>query len=112
MRDKQNWWQGSGGCSLCALGFQHLLTGTQIDITHTRSDGFCQQDVKKAVSMVEVAAQGAPWAATDAYVGALREGRGSLALTGAGDPTGRGRGYSYTRDIRRVSATVAPLQPQ
>jgi Protein of unknown function (DUF3591) len=60
------------------------------------------QDVKQAVSVVEVAAQGAPWASTGAYVDAVREGRGSLALTGAGDPTGRGRGYSYTRDIRRV----------
>lgn len=63
---------------------------------------FGSQDVKHAVSVVEVAAQGAPWAATGAYVDAVREGRGSLALTGAGDPTGRGRGYSYTRDIRRV----------
>ena len=65
--------------------------------------GMCgSQDVKHAVSVVEVAAQGAPWAATGAYVDAVREGRSSLALTGAGDPTGRGRGYSYTRDIRRV----------
>lgn len=69
-----------------------------------RTTGFmcAPQDVKQAVSVVEVAAQGAPWAATGAYVDAVREGRGSLALTGAGDPTGRGRGYSYTRDIRRV----------
>ena len=61
------------------------------------------------MALVESAGQGAPWAATDAYVGAVREGRGSLALTGAGDPSGRGRGYSFTRDILRVGMLLAAL---
>ncbi len=60
------------------------------------------QEVRKAVALVESAGQGAPWAATDAYVSTVREGRGNLTLNGAGDPTGRGLGYSFTRDIRRV----------
>lgn len=61
------------------------------------------------MALVESAGQGAPWAATDAYVSTVREGRGSLALTGAGDPTGRGRGYSFTRDIRRVNFLLTSM---
>ena len=32
----------------------------------------------------------------------MREGRGRLVLQGPGDPTGRGLGFSYLRDERRV----------
>jgi hypothetical protein len=60
------------------------------------------QELERAFEALEVAAGGTPWALTDAFVSALHEGRGRLALTGPGDPTGRGLGFSYMRDDRRV----------
>lgn len=62
------------------------------------------QDVKKAVSALEHAVQSSPWSLTENYVSAVLEKKvvGSLALVGAGDPSGRGRGYSFTKDPRRV----------
>lgn len=47
-----------------------------------------------------------PWALTDNFIAALREGRGRLALTGAGDPTGRGIGFSLLRDARKARPTL------
>ena len=60
------------------------------------------QEVKKAVSALEHAVQASPWALTENYVSAVLEKRGHLALVGAGDPSGRGRAFSYTKDPRRV----------
>jgi hypothetical protein len=34
-------------------------------------------------------------------VEAVREGRGQLALVGVGDPTGRGYGFSFTKEVRK-----------
>lgn len=48
-----------------------------------------------------------PWALTDNFISALREQRGSLALTGPGDPTARGDGFSYMKE----SARVPPQDP-
>ncbi|KAK2078921.1 hypothetical protein QBZ16_002611 [Prototheca wickerhamii] len=63
----------------------------------------------RAARFVETAMQTAPWLLTDAAVASLREGRGHLQLTGAGDPTGRGLGYSFIRDVRHkaISDDVA-----
>lgn len=46
--------------------------------------------------------QATPWGLTENFNAAMREGRGRLALTGPGDPTGRGSGFSYLRDDRKV----------
>ena len=43
-----------------------------------------------------------PWALTDNFLSAMKEGKGTLALEGPGDPTGRGNGFSYIRESRRV----------
>ena len=62
-----------------------------------------------AAAAVEAATVTAPWATTDAFVGVLREGgRGALAITGVADPTGRGRGYSFVRDLRRAVVDAPP----
>lgn len=42
-----------------------------------------------------------PWSLTSNFVEAVREGRGQLALIGVGDPTGRGYGYSFTKEVRK-----------
>lgn len=60
------------------------------------------QEVRKAVSALEHAVQSSPWALTENYVSAVLEKRGHLALVGAGDPSGRGRAFSFTKDPRRV----------
>jgi hypothetical protein len=44
-----------------------------------------------------------PWGLSGNFVAAMREGRGRLALAGPGDPTGRGAGFSFLRDDRKVS---------
>ena len=68
----------------------------------TRSKRSAVQELKRAFEALEVAAGGTPWMLTDNFVSALHEGRGRLALSGPGDPTGRGLGFSYMRDDRRV----------
>lgn len=60
------------------------------------------QNVRAAVELVEHAMYAAPWQSTDAFVSAVQDRRGTLSFDGAGDPGGRGCGYSFTRDIRRV----------
>lgn len=55
---------------------------------------------QRAARYVEAAMQAAPWLLTDAAVAGLREGRGNLQLAGPADPTGRGVGYSFIRDVR------------
>ncbi len=49
-----------------------------------------------------VAVQSTPWALTENFVAAMREGRGRLAITGPGDPTGHGVGFSFFRDDHKV----------
>lgn len=51
-----------------------------------------------AIHELEVAIQNTPWSLTDNFVSAMRDGRGALALTGAGDPTSRGEGFSYFKE--------------
>ena len=52
-----------------------------------------------------------PWGLSGNFVAAMREGRGRLALAGPGDPTGRGAGFSFLRDDRKVSACTITLEP-
>ena len=59
------------------------------------------QGVRRAVAAAALAVAATPWALTDNFL-AAREGRGRLALTGPGDPTGRGLGFSLMRDTRRA----------
>jgi hypothetical protein len=42
----------------------------------------------------------AAWNLTDAFMSSFREGRATMRLLGPGDPTGRGVGYSFVRDVR------------
>ena len=69
--------------------------------------------MKKAISAVEHAVQSSPWSLTENYVSAVLEKKvaGSLALVGAGDPSGRGRGYSFTKDPRRVHISLPWILP-
>ena len=60
------------------------------------SDGGTQA----AAKVVEQAVSIMPWTLTDAFVAAFRENRATLRLLGAGDPSGRGFGYSFVRDVR------------
>lgn len=57
-------------------------------------------EIQLAAKAVEHALQTAPWTLTDAFVTCFREGRATMRLLGPGDPTGRGAGYSFIRDIR------------
>ena len=56
----------------------------------------------QAFAALEKAVWGCPWELTDNFVSAMREGRGRLTLSGPGDPTGRGLGFSFWRDERKV----------
>ncbi|KIY95912.1 Transcription initiation factor TFIID subunit 1 [Monoraphidium neglectum] len=65
---------------------------------------------RQAAAIVEMALVAAPWHLSEAYQHVLREGRPGmlLALTGIGDPTGRGRGFSFVReDARRLAREEA-----
>ena len=50
----------------------------------------------------------APWQLVDNGFGAVREGKFNLQLAGPGDPTGRGAGYSFIRDVRH-KVRAAPV---
>jgi hypothetical protein len=60
------------------------------------------QALEAAFGALEAAVGTMPWALSDNFVSALREGRGRLALSGPGDPTARGFGFSYMRDERKA----------
>ena len=47
--------------------------------------------------------QSSPWLLSDNFVSSMVDKKGHLALVGPGDPTGKGRGFSFTKDPRRVS---------
>ena len=60
------------------------------------------QDTEQAFGALERVVWGCPWELADNFVAAMREGRGRLTLSGPGDPTGRGLGFSFWRDERKV----------
>ena len=62
----------------------------------------CLQGMDQAFAALEKAVWGCPWELTDNFVSAMREGRGRLTLSGPGDPTGRGLGFSFWRDERKA----------
>jgi hypothetical protein len=53
-----------------------------------------------AAKAVEAQYITAAWNLTDAFMSSFREGRATMRLLGPGDPTGRGVGYSFERDVR------------
>lgn len=61
-------------------------------------------ETRSAVKTVEHAVQSAPWNLTDTFVTAFREGRAIMQLQGPADPTARGLGYSFVRDIRHKAS--------
>ena len=65
--------------------------------------------IEAAAAVVEYVVTTTPWGLTDAFCGVMQDGeRGSLALTGLAEPTGRGRGFSYARDMRRAVVELPP----
>ncbi|CAL8462032.1 g1563 [Coccomyxa elongata] len=62
-----------------------------------------------AFEALVVAVQSTPWALTENFVAAMREGRGRLAITGPGDPTGHGVGFSFFRDDHKAAADSGPV---
>jgi transcription initiation factor TFIID subunit 1 len=60
------------------------------------------QEMDRAFEALETAIQSTPWGLSENFVSAMREGRGRLLLSGPGDPTGHGLGFSYFRDDRKV----------
>ena len=66
------------------------------------------QGKQSAGKHLDLALKTTPWALTDNYVSRERENRGSqVAFAGPGDPTGKGRGFSFVKDTRRVSCGFA-----
>ena len=68
--------------------------------------GVFLQDTQQAFAALEKAVWGCPWELADNFVSAMREGRGRLTLSGPGDPTGHGLGFSFWRDERKVGAST------
>lgn len=62
-------------------------------------------ETQMAAKALEHALQTAAWSLSDAFMTSFREGRATMRLHGPGDPTGRGTGYSFIRDIRHKSAS-------
>ncbi|KAA6420012.1 MAG: transcription initiation factor subunit TAF1 [Trebouxia sp. A1-2] len=60
------------------------------------------EEKQAAGKYLDLAIKTTPWALTDNYVSRERENRGSqVAFAGPGDPTGKGRGFSFVKDTRR-----------
>ena len=62
-------------------------------------------ETQMAAKALEHALQTAAWSLSDAFMTSYREGRATMRLHGPGDPTGRGTGYSFIRDIRHKSTS-------
>ncbi|GAB4814111.1 hypothetical protein N2152v2_001157 [Parachlorella kessleri] len=60
---------------------------------------------QRAAKFVEQVMTTTPWSLTDAFVSYFLEQKANLQMSGAADPTGRGFGYSYIRDIRHKGTT-------
>ena len=67
--------------------------------------------MRKALKALEQAVQSSPWLLSDNFVSSMVDKKGHMALVGPGDPTGKGRGFSFTKDPRRVSLRV-PFKQQ
>ena len=65
-------------------------------------------EVQLAAKAVEHGLQTAPWSLSDSFVSAQREAKALMRLHGPGDPTGRGIGYSFIRDVRHKSTGGRP----
>lgn len=67
------------------------------------------QEKQAAAKHLDLALKTTPWTLTDNYVSRERENKGAqMAYAGPGDPTGKGRGFSFVKDTRKVSL---PFQP-
>ena len=67
------------------------------------------QEMEHVLQKLEQLLLTAPWALTDNYVTAIKEGKALLQIVGlVGDPTGQGRGFSYLREVRRVGQAARP----
>eukprot|EP00955_Chlamydomonas_euryale_P099009 365189-Chlamydomonas_euryale.AAC.5 len=74
-----------------------------------RSHAGVHAQVAAAAELIEWAASVAPWVSTDAFVSCMRDARGAiLSITGAGDPTGRGHGFSFTNEGGQKRAFLGP----
>ena len=68
------------------------------------------QEKQAAAKHLDLALKTTPWTLTDNYVSRERENRGAqMAFAGPGDPTGKGRGFSFVKDTRKVSLTSAAV---
>ena len=61
-------------------------------------------ETQRAALFVIRAGQALPWELADAFVAHFAEQRANLRLGGPADPTGRGFGYSFTRDVRHKAS--------
>lgn len=66
--------------------------------------------MEQAFRALEKAVWGCPWELTDNFISAMREGRGRLTLSGPGDPTGRGLGFSFWRDEHKVNPLTVSME--
>lgn len=64
-----------------------------------------EQEKQAAAKHLDLALKTTPWTLTDNYVSRERENKGAqMAFAGPGDPTGKGRGFSFVKDTRKVSS--------
>ncbi|KAL0025336.1 hypothetical protein WJX79_008358 [Trebouxia sp. C0005] len=71
------------------------------------------EEKQAAGKYLDLAIKTTPWALTDNYVSRERENRGSqVAFAGPGDPTGKGRGFSFVKDTRRGMGHQAVKQKE
>lgn len=67
------------------------------------------QEKQAAAKHLDLALKTTPWTLTDNYVSRERENKGAqMAFAGPGDPTGKGRGFSFVKDTRKVSLPIKP----
>lgn len=72
----------------------------------------CSQEERAAAALLLNAVNTVPWKLTDNFLSAMTENENAhLTIDGPADPTGRGRGYSYTRMFRRVRPIIPYFHP-
>lgn len=64
-------------------------------------------EIQKAAAAFSYLVQATPWALTDGYFSCIREGKSLMQISGCGDPTGRGHGFNFLKEIKRAAPEEA-----
>ena len=92
----------------CGIEHTHNATGLSQAVAQLEAESGKKH--KAAAAFVKEEVYLAPWNTTGNFL-SVQNGKGQLQLTGFGDPTGTGAGFSYLRVPQKVQAQQKKVRP-